>query len=78
MEKITSPLVLVHAEDDPVIPVQCSQRLFEKATTREKFFWKMPQQLGNETRFPSGPFEDWFECLSFHMKTSLEKRIKQR
>jgi len=56
VEKITSPLVLVHAEDDPVIPVQCSQRLFEKATTREKFFWKMPQ--GGHTAFFSERFSE--------------------
>jgi alpha-beta hydrolase superfamily lysophospholipase len=56
VEKIASPLVLVHAEDDSVIPLECSQRLFERATTKEKVFWKLPE--GGHTAFFSERFSE--------------------
>lgn len=40
IDKLKIPVLLVHAEDDPVVPIDCSERLFARAS-QEKEFWRL-------------------------------------
>lgn len=55
IDKLKVPVLLVHAKDDPVVPIDCSERLFTRASG-QKEFWRLSH--GGHTAFFSSRFTE--------------------
>ena len=40
LELFTRPLLVIHSENDPVVPFECGKSIFVQVASSKKFFWK--------------------------------------
>lgn len=52
LERFKTPLLVIHSENDPVVPFQCAISLYQQAASSKKTFWK-GKEVGHTLAFES-------------------------
>lgn len=72
IKSFTKPLLVIHAEDDFLIPISQAEKLFAAANTQQKKFLKIPNAGHNDIFFIG--IKDYLTSISELMKAALKRR----
>jgi pimeloyl-ACP methyl ester carboxylesterase len=72
IKSFTKPLLVIHAEDDFLIPISQAEKLFAAANTPQKKFLKIPNAGHNDIFFIG--MKDYLTAISELMKAALKRR----
>ena len=68
VKNIDTPILFMHSEYDPIVPVRNSLNLCASSTNTEHFFWMHEKHMGHCTYYLDNPIEYFIEIKDFISK----------